>query len=248
MSGFALNYAPGYAVAEDLTLPTLPSSVYVDQAIPLSASGGTAPYVYTVDGTVVTSPWTPAAAGSYVLRAADAAGAETDPQTVTVYAYLPSDGTPVYAARSDVQKRLSASGYKWISDRDRSGTVSEDELAEVIDPALGYASSRIDYYVSHLATPEVAREAGSGLLRDLATDIAAYRVVTQGGRGGYDQLKDPHDEALAFLRVLHDEEKPIPGLPDAVNPIGPEDARPRSRGVQTLNMHPALPRRHGGRR
>ncbi|MFH5805612.1 hypothetical protein, partial [Alienimonas sp. DA493] len=65
-----------------LTLPTLPSSVYVGQEVPFDAQGGTAPYVYTVDGTVVTSPWTPAAAGSYVVAVTDALGA-TDEQTVT---------------------------------------------------------------------------------------------------------------------------------------------------------------------
>ncbi|MFH5805307.1 hypothetical protein ACG2DA_14745, partial [Alienimonas sp. DA493] len=108
-----------------LTLPTLPSSVYVGQTLTPTVYGGTAPYVVTVDGEALAgATWTPAAAGSYVLRAADAAGAETDPQTVTVaerdtYAapgQLPKQGGLLTLRKGSTLSAARGTAVVWSSD------------------------------------------------------------------------------------------------------------------------------------
>ena len=69
------------AGADPLTLAAIPATVYVGQAVPLTATGGTPPYAFTVDGQPVMSPWTPAAVGAVTVAVTDAGG-ETRTQAV----------------------------------------------------------------------------------------------------------------------------------------------------------------------
>lgn len=136
-----------------------------------------------------------------------------------------------YCTASDVQNRLTAVGYKFVADRDRSGTVSSDELASYITTAIEWAGVQIDRYIMEFVQPDVARGSSNPYLKYLAVDLAAYRACGIGGRGIPDSITEAHDAAMDKLREIEDDNGKIPAFLAGYPTRGPQRSTRRPRAV-----------------
>lgn len=151
-----------------------------------------------------------------------------------------------YTTRDAVRKRLTDAGWIWTADRNGSGTVSEQEIADAVDTAMEYADNLIDGAVSGILTPAEARALGNAWLRDRATDIAAFRATTHGGRRTPKVIRDDYERALAWLEEVAAGTRTVPGLSGS----GPQRFRGGVTAVQVTTDEARAERyypRRGGR-
>ncbi len=87
-----------------------------------------------------------------------------------------------YTTRAKVSTRLTNAGVKWICDRNRSGTITEQEYVDNIDTPIEWAGRRIDSAICEQVSPEYARGLACTTLDDLCVDLASFRSAGQGGR------------------------------------------------------------------
>lgn len=117
-----------------------------------------------------------------------------------------------YCTATDVQNRLTIVGYLNVADRDDSGTVEAGELTANITSGIEYASGVVDSYIQGRVNLESARNSGNKWLRDRAIDIAAYRVVSNGGRDEIEAFENDYKQTLEWLERVRDDGDGIPGL------------------------------------
>lgn len=131
-----------------------------------------------------------------------------------------------YCSATDVQNRVTETGYGHIADEDSDGTVESPEIAANVTPAIRWAGGIIDSYIQGRVNLDSARASGNAWLCDRAIDLAAYRFVTTGGREGPESFTTDKDETLQLLERVRDDGDGIPGLtiaePNHVDqPTGP---------------------------
>lgn len=127
-----------------------------------------------------------------------------------------------YCTATDVQNRLTEVGYKFIADRSRNGTVSAEEVAAYITPAIEWAGVQIDRYVMRFVTPSQARGSSNDYLKYLAVDLACYRACGTGGRGIPESITEAHDNAMEKLREIEDANGGIPSFLAGYPTKGPQ--------------------------
>lgn len=134
-----------------------------------------------------------------------------------------------YTTREAIRKRLTSVGYQWTADRNQSGGVTEQELVDVIDPAIDYAGNMVAGAIAHLVDPAAAASLSNAWLRDRALDIAAFRATTQGGRRTPKVLRDDYERALEMLNEVLEGTRKVPGLTGATASA--------ARGITAIQTH-----------
>lgn len=114
-----------------------------------------------------------------------------------------------YTTVDEVEKRLTEGGVLWVADNDRDGTKDDDTT---IERAIRFADNHVDQAVMRRIDPTAARSQQLDFLKDLATDIAAWRASGDGGRDIPEPLKQAAELAFATLRGVKSDNDPIPGL------------------------------------
>ncbi len=124
-----------------------------------------------------------------------------------------------YCSASDIESRHTANGYKFVADRDRSGSVSASEQSSYITTAIDWAGGVIDGMIGGRYETLAARSSANQWLKDRCVDLAAYRSATHGGRKCPQSYKDDYANAMDMLRAVRDDGQPVPGLtlPSSVN-------------------------------
>jgi len=112
-----------------------------------------------------------------------------------------------YCTTTDVSNRLKAAGYLNVADDDASGSLSAGELAANVTAAIVWAGGKVDYYVVNRSPAydhNALRNGANAWCNQRAIDIAAWRVVTNGGRDCPDSLQSAYDEAIEELKGVKD--------------------------------------------
>jgi len=149
------------------------------------------------------------------------------PDGPTLNATINAAGGNSYCAVSDVEGRLSAFGVTWAADVDDANgerdTSEEDHIANAIE----YANTIIDEHIIDLLHPAnrgsvntFTRPSGNAWLRYRAVDIAAYRLMTLGGRTAPESLSRDFAESMERLVKARAGQIRIPHL-DMSNPTRP---------------------------
>lgn len=140
------------------------------------------------------------------------------PDGPTLNATINAAGGNSYCAVSDVEGRLYSFGVTFSADADADGTrdTAEEDLIAV---AIEYANNLIDGHILDLLHPAArgsvstfTRPSGNAWLRDRATDIASYRLLTLGGRTPPDVIIRDYNDAVNLLDQARDGALRIPGL------------------------------------
>lgn len=128
-----------------------------------------------------------------------------------------------YCVDEDVRKRLTTAGRRFLADRDRDGTVSSAEVADLITENIGIAGRVIDAHLSRrYGNINSIRGQQVGYLRDLCIHIAVWGIVSTGGRDKMPEtLQLAYDKALESLESIRDGQMDVPGLISEVPVYGP---------------------------
>ena len=120
-----------------------------------------------------------------------------------------------YCSATDVSNRFTSSGYLAMGDEDGSGAMSAGEIAAAITPGIEWAGSEIDYALVNRQPPydtATARGAANVFLRNVATDLAAWHVVSNGGRDIPESFQTAYDRAIEKLDDIREKGQAVPGL------------------------------------
>lgn len=120
-----------------------------------------------------------------------------------------------YCTETQVSYRLKSAGYTHLADDDYDGTVEAEEIAANITPAIEWAGSQIDYaLINHdpAYTLSAARAAGNTFLRTTAVDLAAWFVLSNGGREIPESIQSAYERAVELLDGIRDDGNIVPGL------------------------------------
>jgi hypothetical protein len=121
--------------------------------------------------------------------------------------------TVYYCSENDVTSRLSYLGLLNCLDVPGDGVLSADDKAEMLTPAIAYASNIVDTYVAQQMPVATARGAQNEWLRDRAVDVAVARVVGTRGRELPDNVKADQERALSMLSDVRMGKILIPAFP-----------------------------------
>ncbi len=124
-----------------------------------------------------------------------------------------------YCTATQVSNRLKAAGYTHLADDDGDGAVEADEITANITPAIEWAGSQIDYALANHEPPynlTSARAAGNTFLRTVAVDIAAWSVLTNGGRDVPESIQAAYDRDIEMLNAIREDGDIVPGLSGGV--------------------------------
>lgn len=120
---------------------------------------------------------------------------------------------PEYITASDVQNRLTPTGYEFVADRDLSGTgVTSDEVDKYVTPAIKYAGAIVDSAVTHFVDTSDARNAANQWLKDRCLDLAVYHAAQHGGGDVPQSIKDAREFSLDLLKKVGAGEMRVPDL------------------------------------
>ena len=116
-----------------------------------------------------------------------------------------------FGETSDLQSRLTASGFNWAVDRDdNDGSVSASELLAYIEPAADQADSEIEMAIALIYDVTTAK--GNKWLRFIWVDLATVRAIENGGREAPAHFIEERDRARKQLEMVRSGELTIPGL------------------------------------
>lgn len=107
-----------------------------------------------------------------------------------------------YCTAAEVKKRATANGYRLIADRDGDGRLNAQETSEVTY-AIQWAGNEIDVALAQRLEPDDARAQSNAYLRDIAVDLALYRLFSNGGDDvpRSVELGALHEKMGAFARL-----------------------------------------------
>lgn len=117
-----------------------------------------------------------------------------------------------YCESSDIEKRLTTAGFKWVADRNKNATVDQDEIDNFITTGIVYAGSLIDGALARFLSPEMSRAAGNQWLKDRCIDIATYRAVKNGGREVPESVQLDYEFSWELIQQVGKGEYIVPGL------------------------------------
>lgn len=128
-----------------------------------------------------------------------------------------------YCTDDDVRKRMTTAGRKFLADRNRDGSVSSDEVADLITENIGIAGRAIDaHLVRRYGNVNSIRGQQIGWLRDLCIHIAVWGIASTGGRESMPTaLQDSYDKAIESLEAIRDNQMDVPGLISTLPVYGP---------------------------
>lgn len=128
-----------------------------------------------------------------------------------------------YCTDDDVRKRLTTAGRKWLADRDRSGTVSADEITDTINENIGIAGREIDAHLfRRYGNVASIRGQQIGWLRDLCIHIAVWHIMSVGGRDTMPgTIEAAYEKAIESLESIRDGQMDVPGLVSNTPTNGP---------------------------
>lgn len=116
-----------------------------------------------------------------------------------------------YCESADLQRRLTASGLKYVGDRDDDdNAVSALESSEYIESAIAQVDTEIDAAIQHKYETTTAR--GNSWLKFIAVDLACVRAIENGGRESPAGLLEARDRARKQLEKVENGGLAIPGL------------------------------------
>lgn len=99
-----------------------------------------------------------------------------------------------YVTQAEVKKRATAAGWRHIADRDHDGTLNTAE-SSAVDYAIAWAGDEIDAVLAPKIEPQDARAQQVRYLRNIAVDLAVYRLFTNGGDDATTSVQDAFDAA-----------------------------------------------------
>jgi phage gp36-like protein len=128
-----------------------------------------------------------------------------------------------YCDDEAIRKRLTTAGRKWLTDRNRDGSITDDEIADTITENIAIAGREID---AHLFRRYglVASIRGQQIpwLRDICIKIAVWYIVSAGGRDSMPgSVQAAYDNALESLKSIRDGQMDVPGLVSNTPVLGP---------------------------
>lgn len=123
---------------------------------------------------------------------------------------------PEYITVPQLTAYITETAKKHIADRDRSGVVSAAESAAVLESAVAWAGSVIDFSIVGFCPVETARaQAAAGTcpwLADRCKELASYRASTTGGASAPESFEAAFNQANLWLLDVRQNQSPIPGL------------------------------------
>lgn len=108
-----------------------------------------------------------------------------------------------YCTTADIEMRLTEAGHKWAITKSGDVSISASQLATTTS-AIVWATNRINAAICNQVEPEKAEASGNAYLKDIAVDLACYRVAGTGGRSVPKTLVDAYTAALDQLDRLQD--------------------------------------------
>lgn len=128
-----------------------------------------------------------------------------------------------YCVDEDVRKRLTTAGRKFLADRNRDGSVSSDEITDLITENIGIAGRTIDaHLVRRYGNVSSIRGQQIGWLRDICIHLAVWGIVSTGGRETMPTpLQAAYDKAIESLEAIRDNTMDVPGLISTLPAYGP---------------------------
>lgn len=138
---------------------------------------------------------------------------------------------PEYVDQATVKKRATVNGWRFIADRDHDGVVSDAE-SDAVDYAIAWAGRRIDEVLNAIIQVSDARSQQVDWLKDVALDLAVYRLFTNGGDDAPKSIQDAYKDAKESLKRVAGG-MAVPGLvmahprPSAKSYKVPRSYRPR---------------------
>lgn len=115
-----------------------------------------------------------------------------------------------YCETADVKKRATANGWRYIADRDHDGQISTLEQGE-IDAAIQWAGDDIDAALYPRIETDDARGQGVRYLKNIAVDLAVWRLFTNGGDDAPAAIETAYEDAKDKLKRIKGGES-VPGL------------------------------------
>lgn len=119
---------------------------------------------------------------------------------------------PEYCEQSDVTKRLTEAGVKNLADRNRGGTLTQDELDNCLGCAITWAGTEIDAALCDIMPTSVPRGASNDWLKMRAIDLAACRACSMAGRTPPESLQKDSERTMKLLDEVRDRSRTVPGL------------------------------------
>jgi len=115
-----------------------------------------------------------------------------------------------YATVEQLRKRLSTDGMTWAQDVDAPDTYADTAESQYGEEAIEYANSLCDEALAPWVT--VNPRPANDWVKDRCVDIAAWRLVTLGGREPTPPLQLAYDNAIDKLEQAREGTLTIPGL------------------------------------
>lgn len=140
--------------------------------------------------------------------------------------------TAYYCTETDIVGRLSFLGLLNCIDVPGDGVLSADDRAEMLAPAVAYASNLVDTYLAQQIPIATARGSGNQWLKDRATDIAVARVIGSRGREIPENVKADQDRSISLLQEIRTGQYQIPGFPYPA----PANSRYMNRAPKVANL------------
>ena len=115
-----------------------------------------------------------------------------------------------YCTQAEVKKRATANGWRYMADRDHDGILNTSESGEV-DYAIQWAGDEIDVALAPQIETADARSQGNRYLKNIAIDLAVYRLFTNGGDDATASVQAAFDAASEKLSRIKGGER-VPSL------------------------------------
>ena len=115
-----------------------------------------------------------------------------------------------YATTEQLRKRLSTSGMTWAQDVDDADTFADSAETAYGEEAIEYANALCDEALVPWVT--ISPRPANDWLKDRCVDIAAWRLVTLGGREPTPPLQLAYEDAKDKLEQAREGSLTIPGL------------------------------------
>lgn len=110
---------------------------------------------------------------------------------------LDFDAISEYCSIQDIHDRLTSRGFTYYVDRGQDGVDDDDEISAHVVTGIRWAGNMIDAFVPVNGT--LARAQQVPILRDLAIDLATYRVVTLCGDEATTALENAFQDAIKMM-------------------------------------------------
>lgn len=115
-----------------------------------------------------------------------------------------------YATTEQLRKRLSTSGMTWAQDVDSPDAYADTAEATYGEEAVEYANALCDEALAPWVT--ISPRPANDWLKDRCVDIAAWRLVTLGGREPTPPIQLAYEAALEKLDMAREGTITVPGL------------------------------------